>query len=330
MNEQRRAVHPEVVGGIWAGSGDLTGSAGREHGVAAGDGRAPRVECTRRLRDHPQLRDARSTGERGRPTHRAGRPHDFAIAKRDAGGRTSRDMKKTTMPLFLAAVVMAGCATVKVEKEEVTVNTVPAAKGSAPVAALGAPGSRLGKVDSEGFTVIFDGTWDGWLVNERPDSWKIADGALRASGERSHCFYIGALAPFKDFELKLDILTEPGSNGGVYIHTKYQDSGWPWGGYETQVNQTQGDWRKSGSVYSVQDVKEIHVKDQQWYTHHVVVKGDTVRIYLDGKLVNEFKEEAGRKPGKDFERKLNQGTIAFQAHDPKSVVYYKNVRVKKL
>jgi len=239
-------------------------------------------------------------------------------------------MKRTMLPLGLAAVVMAGCVSVKVEKKEVTTDPVPAAKGSAPVASLATPGSRLGKVDSEGFTVIFDGTWDGWLVNERPDSWKIADGALRASGERSHCFYIGALAPFKDFELKVDILTEPGSNGGVYIHTKYQDSGWPWGGYETQVNQTQGDWRKSGSVYAVQDVKEIHVKDHQWYTHHVVVKGDTVRIYLDGKLVNEFKEEPGRKPGKDFERKLNQGTIAFQAHDPKSVVYYKNVRVKRL
>ncbi len=34
------AVHPDVVGGIWTCSGDLTGPAGREHGVAAGDGRA--------------------------------------------------------------------------------------------------------------------------------------------------------------------------------------------------------------------------------------------------------------------------------------------------
>jgi phage-related minor tail protein len=38
---------------------------------------------------------------------------------------------------------------------------------------------------------------------------------------------------------------------------------------------------------------------------------------------------SGRVAGKDFERKLNQGTFAFQAHDPKSVVYYRNVRVKK-
>lgn len=225
---------------------------------------------------------------------------------------------KYLLPLA-AAAVLAGCAS-----------------HSAPVN-LSAPhtaGSYLGKQDSEGFTVIFDGTWTGWRVNETPQSWTIVDGAFRAQGSRSHNFYVGALQPFKNFELKIDIKTEPGSNGGVYIHTKYQDSGWPWGGYETQVNQTQGDWRKSGSVYAVQDVKEDKikgvVKDNEWYTHHVVVKGDTIKIYLNGTLVNEFKEEPGRKAGKDFERKLNAGTIALQAHDPKSVVFYKNIRVKSL
>lgn len=240
------------------------------------------------------------------------------------------------------AALMAGCASSskttynqRPEPVPTTVVATPVAPlhrllPELPDAATTVPGARLGKADSEGFTVIFDGTWDGWLVNENPSAWMIADGALRASGDRSHCFYIGSLAPFKDFEMKVDILTEPGANGGVYIHTKYQDSGWPWGGYETQVNQTQGDWRKSGSVYSVQDVKEISVKDNEWYTHHVVVKGGNVKIYLNGKLVNDFTEEPGRQPGKDFERKLNQGTFAFQAHDPKSVVYYKNVRVKKL
>jgi hypothetical protein len=83
----------------------------------------------------------------------------------------------------------------------------------------------------------------------------------------------------------------------------------------------------------VQDVKadklEGVVRDNEWYTHHVIVKGNRVQIFLNGKLINDFTEEAGRKAGKDFERKLNEGTIAFQAHDPKSVVHYRNVRVKK-
>ena len=101
-------------------------------------------------------------------------------------------------------------------------------------------------------------------------------------------------------------------------------------GYDTKANQTQGDWRKSGSIYSVQDVKadklEGVVRDNEWYTHHVIVKGNRVQIFLNGKLVNDFTEEPGRKAGKDFERQLNEGTIALQGHDPKAVLQYSNVR----
>lgn len=230
-------------------------------------------------------------------------------------------MKTTCLLTIAAAALIGGCAT----------QTTPAPKKATAVNP--APG-KLGSVDSEGFTLISDGSWTGWRVNENAKAWTIVDGAFRAQGDRSHNFYYGPLAPFKDFELKVDVMTEPGSNGGIYIHTKFQDTGWPWGGYETQVNQSQGDWRKSGSVYSVQDVKAEQltglVTDNVWYTHHVVVKGGNVKIYLNGKLVNDFNEEPGRQPGKDFERKLNSGTIALQAHDPKSVVLYKNIRVKKL
>lgn len=187
-----------------------------------------------------------------------------------------------------------------------------------------------GAVDAEGFTPIFDGTWANWRAGERPDSWTIVNGAFRANGDRSHLYYYGPQAPFKDFELKVDVKTEPGSNGGIYIHTKYQDEGWPWGGYEIQVNNTHTDWRKTGSVYAVQDVKEQFAKDNEWWTQHIVVKGNNIKVYINGKLINDFTEEAGRQPGKDFERKLGAGTIALQAHDPKSVVLYKNIRIKKL
>jgi hypothetical protein len=225
-------------------------------------------------------------------------------------------MKTLCFPIVVAAAILAGCAS-----------------NAADSAASKPKTGQIGHVDSEGFTLISDGSWTGWKVNESQASWSLADGGFKAQGERSHNFYTGPLAPFKDFELKVDVKTAPNSNGGIYIHTKYQDSGWPWGGYETQVNQTQGDWRKSGSIYSVQDVKadklEGVVRDNEWYTHHVIVKGNRVQIFLNGKLVNDFTEEAGRKAGKDFERKLSEGTIAFQAHDPKSIVQYRNVRVKK-
>jgi len=227
------------------------------------------------------------------------------------------------LPLLIAtgALALAGCATHHHSSESASASSA---------ASTGASTAAAGVKDADGYTVIFNGTWDGWRVSENPKAWKIVNGAFLANGDRSHNYYVGPLQPFGNFELRLDVMTAPGANGGVYIHTKFQDTGWPWGGYEIQVNNSQGDWRRTGSVYSVKDVKETAAKDNQWWDYRIVVKGDTIQVYVDGKLVNEFKEEPGRQPGKDFERKLNQGTIALQAHDPGSFVYYKNIRVKKL
>jgi len=179
---------------------------------------------------------------------------------------------------------------------------------------------------------LTDGTtFNNWeKTEENPDTWKIEDGAFVAHGKRGHLFYDGPGLPFKNFELKADVKTTSGSNGGIYIHTQYQQSGWPVYGYEIQVNQTHSDWRKSGSIYSVNDVKEQHVKDDEWYSYHVIVNGKRIIVKMNDKVVNDWTEEADRKPGADFTRILTSGTIALQAHDPKSVVHYRNIEIKKL
>jgi len=53
-------------------------------------------------------------------------------------------------------------------------------------------------------------------------------------------------------------------------------------------------------------------------------------VLVDGKKVFEYNEPPGAQPGGDFFRKLGEGTFALQGHDPKSVVRYKNIRVKRL
>ena len=190
-----------------------------------------------------------------------------------------------------------------------------------------------GAADSEeGFVTIFDGkTFTGWkLGDESAKSWRIEDGALVAQGKPSHAFYVGDETPFKDFEFKVDVMTEPGSNGGIYFHTRYQESGWPKAGFECQVNVTQGDWIKTGSLYGLANIALTPAQDNKWWTQHIIVKGKKVTVKIDGKTVLEYNEPSGAEPGKDFSRKLDQGTFAFQAHDAKSVVRYKNVRVKRL
>lgn len=184
----------------------------------------------------------------------------------------------------------------------------------------------------EGFKTLFDGkTFNGWKFgDEKAKSWRIEDGALVAQGTRSHAFYVGDEEPFKDFELKVDVMTKPGSNGGIYFHTAYQESSWPTTGFECQVNVTQGDWIKTGSLYGLVNMGVTPAKDNQWWTQHIIVQGNKVTVKIDGKTVLEYNEPPGAQPGRDFTRKLNQGTFALQAHDPNSVVRYKNIRAKRL
>jgi hypothetical protein len=51
---------------------------------------------------------------------------------------------------------------------------------------------------------------------------------------------------------------------------------------------------------------------------------------IDGEIVLQYIEPDGAQPGKPFTRKLTEGTFGLQAHDPGSVVRYKNIRVKRL
>lgn len=184
----------------------------------------------------------------------------------------------------------------------------------------------------EGFVRIMDGkTFNGWKIGDAAaQSWKIEDGAFVAKGPRSHLFYVGDEKPFKDFELKVDVMTEPGSNGGIYFHTRYQETGWPKYGFESQVNVTQGDWIKTGSLYGLVNMALTPAVDNKWWTQHIIVKGNQVTVKIDGKTVLEYNEPPAAQPGKDYTRKLDEGTFALQAHDPKSVIRYKNIRVKRL
>lgn len=239
---------------------------------------------------------------------------------------------KSIYSLMPAVLLAAGCAShhsqVVTAKPGET-KTVQSKNGEITITATESK-PTLGSVDAEGFKLIFDGTWTGWRVSENPKAWSIVNGAFRANGSRSHNFYIGDAKPFKDFELKVDVMTEQNSNGGIYFHTQYQDESWPKYGFETQVNVSHTDWKKTGSIYDVVNVKETPAKDYKWWTQHIIVKGHHVTVKIDGQSVVEYDEPADKKPGADFTRKLDEGTFALQAHDPNSVVYYKNIRVKRL
>ncbi len=183
--------------------------------------------------------------------------------------------------------------------------------------------------DKDGFISLFDGkSLDGWKLNERPESVQVKDGMIVVHGKTAHLFYVGKVENhnFKNFHFKADVMTKPGANSGLYFHTKYQATGWPSIGYEVQVNQTHGDPKKSSGLYGVKDVFKAPAKDNEWYTQEIIVKGKRIITKVNGKTLVDYTEP----DNVEGTRKLSSGTFAIQAHDPKSVVFFKNIKVKPL
>lgn len=184
---------------------------------------------------------------------------------------------------------------------------------------------------------LFDGSdINGWKASETPGCFSIVeDGTLKVEGGRSHLFWMGTDSipgTFTDFELRAKVKTTPGSNSGIFFHTEYQENGWPTHGYEAQVNSTHKDKRKTASIYAVQDVMNDSPSDDgQWFDYLIRVKGKTITVSVDGKVVNEYTEPTDLNPEEKFkDRRLSSGTFAIQGHDPKSITYYRDIKVRAL
>jgi hypothetical protein len=186
----------------------------------------------------------------------------------------------------------------------------------------------------DGWVSLFDGkSLANWKVGENASTFSVENGTIVAHGPTAHLFYEGDVHQhnFKNFEFKADVMTTPGSNSGIYFHTEYQESSWPKKGYEVQVNNSHTDWRRTGSLYAVQDVKEVYVKDNEWFTEYFKVEGKHVTVKINDKTVVDYTEPDSVKRDAGSEgRVISNGTFALQGHDPNSKVYFKNIMVKVL
>lgn len=199
---------------------------------------------------------------------------------------------------------------------------------------------------------LFDGeSLEGWTVTEEnPESFRVEGGAIVAEGPRAHLFYSGDYGTaFTEFELSLKVKTKPGSNSGVYFHTHYQAEDWPRKGLEAQVNATHTDFRKTGSLYAIADIRAYEVgsavpalgydsnaymtreaaphADNAWFDYVIRVEDETVSITVNNELLVSWKQT---EDWTDPDRRLSFGTFALQAHDPDSTVYFKDILVKRL
>lgn len=175
---------------------------------------------------------------------------------------------------------------------------------------------------AEEWQSLFNGKdLSGWKVSEKGD-FKVEDGAIVVRGKRAHLF---TEQEFKNFEFKCEIMTEPGTNSGLYFHTKYEES-WPTLGYEVQVNCSHTDPVKNGSLWGVVKCYEPNAKDNEWYTMEVKVQGKSITTKVNGKVVVDYVEPEGITA----DRRISKGSMALQAHDDKSVARFRKLQIKVL
>lgn len=195
---------------------------------------------------------------------------------------------------------------------------------------------------SNKWVTLFDGkTLNGWKTSENKDAWKAEDGMIVTKGERSHLFYVGEYRnhTFKNFEFSVDVKTEEEANSGLYFHTEYQDFGWPNKGYECQIfngkKNHKGDGyierKLTGSIYGIRNSWKSPTEDNVWFNYRIVVQGKTIQTFINDNLICEYTEPDSIYRFKGNEgRILSAGTFALQCHDPGSLVYFKNIKVRSL
>ena len=177
-----------------------------------------------------------------------------------------------------------------------------------------------------GFTPLYsqgDPLKQGWSMVGPGSITEESDGVLVTEGGMGLLWY--SKSPFGDFTLRVDYkLSDPGNNSGVFVRFPDPPKD-PWdavkAGYEIQICDGADPEHSTGSVYSFQAArKKPPAKPTgEWNTYEISVKGQDYTISLNGEVINTYHGSRGAK-----------GYIGLQNHDPKSIVRFRNVRIKPL
>ena len=195
-------------------------------------------------------------------------------------------------------------------------------------------GEPTEEMKKDGWISIFDGkTFEGWKKNETYEGFRIEDGCIVGFGPRNHLYYMEEL---KNFELKIDVKINQGGNSGVFVKSQWNDGGWPIG-FELQVNSSQRDPQKTGTLYNIIKIFKAPHGDDEWFTYHIICNGNTLECRVNDNVLYTYVDpmERGSNPpeGKitnENKRISQKGYISLQQHDKGSTPSFRNIYLKKL
>ena len=218
----------------------------------------------------------------------------------------------------------------------------------------------LGLEKDEGFVSIFDGkTLAGWkpVSTDAKGAWVVRDGVIRGDGDkggRSYLSYVGN-KKIGNFELKFSYrLTGSKANSGVSIRAVKDTTGRrDFQCYHADLGaiglgkQVMGAWdfhtpgrkehrcfRGDSLIIDKNDkptitpiengLKEEDIRKGGWNAVHLIARGNYFKFVINGKTSAEFTEHLPK------EKRLHEGMIQLQLHNPRMIAEFKDLHLKIL
>lgn len=176
----------------------------------------------------------------------------------------------------------------------------------------------------------------GWTM-VGPGRFVVEDGMLKTEGGMGLLVYDRAKVGNATLRVVFKTASR-NANSGVYIRMPELPKD-PWygvhNGYEVQIDAGGDEWHCTGSIYSLSKVSKRAQKPAgEWNTLDIELKGQLTTVYLNGEKVNEFHGSQQVPPRRIWFEPVrgprpDVGHIGLQNHDPKSVVYFREVLVRE-
>ncbi len=194
----------------------------------------------------------------------------------------------------------------------------------------GQPGCEPAEPE-EGYRMLFDGTEDslgGWKQAGPGEFVLQEDCTILSTGGMGLYWFE---EEFEAYSLKLDWMMPGDDNSGVFVG--FPDPGDdPWlavnHGYEIQIDPTDEPDRTTGAIYGFQGA-DLEARDEalnpegEWNSYEIVVQGQTIKVYLNDVLINDF---TSTHPDRD----LTSGHIGLQNHGDVDDVFFRNVQIQEI
>ena len=168
----------------------------------------------------------------------------------------------------------------------------------------------LSKVKFGTPTPIFNGKdLTGWrlIKPESDNGWSVVDGVLQNRIEKGkHFGNLRTDKEFEDFNLKLEVRTQEGSNSGIYLR----------GVYEIQVAETFGkalDPHNMGALYSrITPSMAAEKPIGEWQTMDITLVDRHVTVILNGKTIIDNQPALGCTGGALTSDEMKPGPLYLQ------------------